>query len=126
MKALEDASDIKVLVDEFYKKVIKDAKIGLFFTEIAGVNWDLHLPKMYKFWNSLLLGEGSYKGNPMAAHFPVNAIKALEKEHFNHWLQLWTATVKENFTGEKADAAVTKACNIASLMAYKMEQARRD
>ena len=69
MKLLESREDIEFLVNTFYKKVAKDETIGFFFTDVAKVNWDLHLPKMYSFWESLLFGQASYKGNPMAMHF---------------------------------------------------------
>ena len=124
MKNLETRADIELLVNEFYKKV-EQSEIGFFFNDIAKVDWSLHLPKMYRFWESLLFGEASYKGNPMAVHFPINEMEAMEKHHFEAWLKLWTKTVRENFEGEKADAAIYKAGNIANLMAYKMEMARR-
>ena len=125
MKKLESRNDIEFLVNAFYDKVSKDEKIGFFFNDVAKVNWSHHLPKMYSFWESLLFGEASYKGNPMAMHFPVNEKVAIEKPHFAHWIKLWTETVEENFEGEKAEAAVYKASNIANLMAYKMEVARK-
>ncbi|MCP2037285.1 group III truncated hemoglobin [Chryseobacterium sp. HSC-36S06] len=125
MKNLESRNDIEFLVNAFYDKVSKDEKIGFFFNDVAKVNWNHHLPKMYSFWESLLLGEASYKGNPMAMHFPINEKVAIEKDHFAHWIRLWTETVEENFTGELAEAAIYKASNIANLMAHKMEVARR-
>ena len=125
MKQIETKDDIELLVNKFYDKVGRDKTIGFFFNDIAKVNWDTHLPKMYQFWETLLFGNVSYKGNPMAKHFPINEIQAMEKHHFEHWLKLWVATIDENFEGEMADAAKTKAGNIANLMAYKMEMARR-
>lgn len=125
MKTLETREDIELLVNTFYDKIKKDEVIGFFFNDIAKVNWDEHLPKMYQFWETLLFGQVSYKGNPMAAHFPINEIKAMEKHHFEHWLKVWTATVEELFTGTKAEMAIYKAQNISQLMAYKMEMARR-
>ena len=125
MKKLESRNDIEFLVNAFYDKVSKDEKIGFFFNDVAKVDWSHHLPKMYSFWESLLFGEASYKGNPIAMHFPVNEKVAIEKPHFAHWIKLWTETVEENFEGEKAEAAVYKASNIANLMAYKMEVARK-
>lgn len=125
MKKLESREDIELLVNKFYGKVGKDATIGFFFNDIAKVNWNEHLPKMYKFWETLLFGQVSYKGNPMAVHFPINEIQAMEKHHFEHWLKLWTETVEENFSGETAELAIYKATNIANLMAFKMETATR-
>ena len=125
MKDIESIADIEMLVNTLYKKVEIDEKIGFFFTKIAKVEWKNHLPKMYKFWETLLFGNVSYKGNPMAVHFPVNEMKAIEKHHFEHWLKVWTETVQELFEGEIADLAIYKATNISSLMAFKMETARR-
>lgn len=125
MKKLETREDIEQLVNLFYAKVIKDEKIASFFTDIVKVDWEKHLPKMYSFWESILFGQMTYKGNPMGAHFPVNEIKAMEQEHFERWLELWTQTIEENFAGENADLAIYKAQNIAKLMAFKMEIARR-
>ncbi len=125
MKNIEDKADIELLVNKFYDKIGKDAVIGHFFNDIARVNWAVHLPKMYRFWETLLFAKATYKGNPMAAHFPINEMEAMEKHHFEHWLKIWTETVRENFEGETADLAIYKATNISQLMAYKMEMARR-
>lgn len=125
MKNLETREDIELLVNRFYTKVQNDETIGFFFNDVANVNWNQHLPKMYNFWETLLLGQVSYKGNPMAAHFPINEKMAIEKFHFAHWLKLWTETVEENFCGEMAEMAIYKAKNIAALMGHKMEIARK-
>lgn len=125
MKKLESREDIELLVNSFYAKVIKDKTIGFFFKDVVNVNWDKHLPKMYTFWETILFGQMSYKGNPMQMHFPINEIKAMEKHHFAKWLELWKQTIEENFEGENASSAITKSENIANLMAYKMEMARK-
>lgn len=125
MKDIENREDIIKLVDRFYDKVAQDNTIGFFFNDIAKINWEEHLPKMYDFWQTLLFGEVAYKGNPMGAHFPINEVTAMEKHHFEHWLQLWTGTIDELFSGSMASTAKYKAANIANLMAYKMEMARR-
>ena len=124
MKPLENRTDIEFLVNAFYQKVQK-SDIGFFFDDVAKINWQHHLPKMYDFWTTLLFGEVSYKGNPMVVHFPINEMVALEKQHFDVWIKIWKETVEENFEGENADLAIYKANNIAQLMAYKMEMARR-
>jgi len=49
----------------------------------------------------------------------------MEKRHFERWLKLWKQTIEENFTGQNASIAITKSENIANLMAYKMEMARK-
>ncbi|MDH6251725.1 hemoglobin [Chryseobacterium sp. H1D6B] len=125
MKKLESREDIEHLVNSFYAKVTQDQTIGFFFSDVAKVDWDKHLPKMYSFWETILFGQMSYKGNPMAVHFPINKMQAMEKKHFDQWLELWKQTIDENFVGENASMAVYKSENIARLMEYKMETARK-
>ena len=50
MKAINNREDIELLVNKFYEKVKVDETIGYIFNEIANINWDKHLPKMYDFW----------------------------------------------------------------------------
>lgn len=125
MKNLESREDIELLVNTFYDKIMKDNLIGFFFKDVISVDWDKHLPTMYSFWESILFGQMSYKGNPMQKHFPINQMQAMEKIHFERWLLLWRTTIEENFSGVNASMAITKSENIANLMAYKMEMARK-
>src|SRR6187431_1169039 len=95
MKEIVVREDIILLVDNFYGKVNKDGLLGPLF---AHVNWPSHLPIMYNFWSSMLLGEQSYQGNP----FQKNMSLPLEGQHFDRWLELFFETVDETFIGEKA------------------------
>lgn len=64
-KDLYNREDVELLVDTFYDKVKANATIGYIFNDIAKVDWENHLPLMYSFWASILLGEHSFSGNPM-------------------------------------------------------------
>src|SRR5690349_12351488 len=86
--------DIKTLVDRFYDKVKADLLLGPAFSH---VDWPHHLPVMYDFWSSMLLGDQSYRGNPLQRHLPL----AIDKSHFSQWLVLFKETVDENFAGDK-------------------------
>lgn len=120
-KKIETMDDIKLLVDTFYEKVGEDKILGPIFNDIAHVNWDNHLPVMYKFWASTLLGEMGYKGNPMDAHFKLNEKQKLLDTDFNTWKQLFIETVDELFEGEIADTAKRRAVSIADLMFFKIQ-----
>jgi len=124
-KDIENLEDIKLLVDSFYNKVKVDDLIAVFFNDIARVNWDLHLPKMYAFWDTILFGSMTYKGAPLAHHIPINSLMSMERHHFDRWVELWTETVYELFEGKIADSAIYKANNIANVMGYKLEMATR-
>jgi len=108
-KPIETREDIQLLVDSFYAKVRKDGLIGPIFNDVAKVNWDEHLPKLYNFWADLLLGEDTYRGRPFPPHMKLN----LQHGHFERWLRLFTETVDEHFIGLKASEAKARALRIA-------------
>ncbi|SEW23387.1 group III truncated hemoglobin [Chitinophaga arvensicola] len=121
-REIANRTDIALLVDSFYDKVKADDLIGYIFNDIAKVDWAKHLPTMYDFWEGLLLDGENYKGNAMAPHFKLNQLIPLQPQHFDRWLQLFEATVAENFTGDKAALAVTRARSIKGVMALKMDR----
>ena len=126
MRDISNRDDIEKLVNAFYKKVIDDDLIGIFFTKIVELKWDVHLPVMYDFWESMLFGTGKYKGNPMIKHIEIHKKKRMEAEHFDRWLEVWKSTVRQNFSGEKADMAVMKAEQVSSLMKFKLNASPSD
>ena len=122
MTDLENRKDIELLVDAFYRKVIIDDQIGVFFTEVVKLDWNTHIPIMYDFWETTLLGKMKYKGNPMIKHLDLNRKMPLNQGHFERWLSLWEETLEENFQGIKAEEAVKKARQIGQLMQFKIGQ----
>ncbi len=124
-KDIQTADDIKLLVDTFYEHVKLNAVIGPIFTTAVPVDWAHHLPKMYKFWGSILLGEHSYEGNPMQRHIEISGITAMGTEEFSEWLLVFTSTVHSLFEGEKAKEAIIRAGNIARLMLHNIEQKKK-
>ena len=105
--------DVKTLVDRFYDKVKKDKLLGPVFNH---VDWPQHLPIMYDFWSSMLLGDQSYRGNPLQRHLHLQ----IDKSHFSQWLVLFKETVDENFSGEKAEEVKMRAQSIAGIFQMKM------
>jgi hemoglobin len=122
MKHIESREDIKLLVDQFYQKLLADELIGYLFTDIAKLDMEVHLPVMYDFWETMLLDHMIYTGNPMEKHLALNQKEKLLSEHFDRWLMHWENTVQQNFEGENADKAIERARNIALLMRYKVGQ----
>jgi len=119
-KDIESIEDIKLLVDRFYEKVKTDETIGHIFTDIVKVNWEKHLPVMYKFWENSLFYTGTYEGNPMELHKHLHHIAHLTKEHFEQWMVLFTGTVDELFEGKTANLAKQRAMSIATVMQIKI------
>lgn len=125
MKAdISNEANIMLLVDEFYSKVIADKDLGYIFNEVAKVNWAQHLPIMYGFWKSNLLGTSDYKGYLIDAHFKLNHKITLTQEHFERWKSLFEETVDQYFEGDIADLAKNRARTIADLMFYKISNTK--
>ena len=82
-------ADVKHLVDAFYDKVNQDALLSPVFNDHARVDWDKHLPVMYRFWSSIILGTASYEGQP----FPKHAFLPVDQSHFSQCLLLFYNTI---------------------------------
>ena len=113
---IKTTEQVKQLVDKFYEKVNADNLLSPVFNQEAKVNWEGHLPKMYKFWGSILLGTADYNGRP----FPPHETLQIDAKHFERWLQLFMETVNENFEGEIAETAKERAKNIATIFQHKL------
>ena len=109
--------DIKKLVDTFYSKIREDDLLGIIFSQNIQDRWPLHLDKMYRFWQTILLEEYTYEGRPFPphAHLPIN------KMHFDQWLSLFEATIDELFVGEKANEAKWRANKMGVMFLSKLE-----
>ena len=120
-KDIENREDIILLVNTFYNSVKENKTLGYIFNDIAKVDWQYHLPKMYSFWASLLLDEHSFSGNPMEKHIALSKITSMTETEFSEWILLFTNTVDALFEGETANEAKLRAGNIARLMLHKIQ-----
>lgn len=117
---IENTDDIKLLVDSFYRLVIDDDVIGYFFTRIVKLDFEKHLPVMYQFWETVILGLAAYRGNPVKKHLELHLREPLKEYQFDRWLALWTGTVDDLFLGENANQAKQKAKTMKELMLAKI------
>jgi len=113
MNDIVNHGDIELLVNSFYARAKEDDLLGPVF---AHVDWARHLPRMYDFWNSIVLGGQAFQGNPFQkhAHLPIGA------SHFNRWLKLFYETVDEHFSGFNAEEVKNRAKSIAGVFQHKM------
>lgn len=109
--------DIRLLVDTFYDKVRDDEMLKDIFNSVIGDRWTEHLEKMYRFWQTVLLGDHTYYGSPFAPHAKL----PVDKTHFDRWMQLFTETVDQLFEGEKAQEAKWRAGKMAEMFLYKIQ-----
>ncbi len=73
---------LKCLVNEFYKKVRADELLGPIFNNEEIFHGIEHIPVMINFWESVLLGTASYRGNTMQKHLDLNKRTPLTPAHF--------------------------------------------
>ena len=121
MKNIESLDDIQLLVDTFYGKVREDELLANIFNGVIQDNWDVHLEKMYSFWQTVLLEELSYRGSPFLPHMKL----PVDKEHFDRWLALFSETVDSLFTGQKAEEAKWRAGRMAEMFYSKITYHRK-
>lgn len=114
---IKGIKEIKILVDAFYERLLKDDRISFYFNN---VHWEQHLPVMYQFWENTLFYTGTYNGNPMVSHQRLHDQQPFTEEHFNIWLTHFLETVDELFEGEKAELAKQRATSIATIMKIKL------
>lgn len=80
-------AEIGLLVEAFYAQVRSDAILApIFATKIGADDWPTHLETLKRFWSSVMLGTGTYKGSPLTAH---RRIPNLGPDHFDRWLALF-------------------------------------
>ncbi|MFD2145824.1 group III truncated hemoglobin [Mucilaginibacter antarcticus] len=63
-KQILTLDDIKLLVDTFYDRIRTDELLAPIFNQRIQDRWPIHLEKMYKFWQTVLLEEHTYFGSP--------------------------------------------------------------
>lgn len=110
---IKSRDDIQSLVDKFYDKVQKDELLSPVFSH---VDWPSHLPTMYDFWSSMILGDQSYRGNPLQKHLPL----AIAPRHFDQWLKLFHETVDQLFSGDRAEEIKMRSQSIAGIFQVRM------
>jgi len=125
-KDIETREDITRLIVQFYEQVKKDSIIGFIFNDVVNMNWEVHIPVIVDFWETILLDNPVYKKNAMEVHYDLNKKIALQQKHFSQWLLLFYTSVDNLYTGKTATLAKTRAKSIAAVMEFKMSGANNN
>lgn len=117
--------DISLLVRAFYGKVRMHESLGPIFNSVIN-DWEHHMEKLVDFWQTNLLFEPRYKGNPVQAHIDVDKHfdGTIQQAHFGQWIQLWFETLDELFEGPKQHLAKERARNMSHMMFIRIFQSR--
>jgi hemoglobin len=122
-KDIENRADIVHLISTFYHTATQDDLIGFFFTDVAAINLEEHLPIMYNFWENILFQTGNYHGGMMYKHIMLNQKEPLRRQHFERWFALFEQTVDGNFVGPNAEEAKRRAKMVIQTMPLKLNGA---
>lgn len=122
MNDIQTQSDLYVLVDEFYKKLLSDDSISYIFTDVVKIKLEEHLPVLVTFWSQAILGTGGYTNNLTQIHLDVNAKSPLTPELFKLWLHHFYEAVDDHFKGPKAEQIKTQALSLSTIMQIKIAQ----
>ena len=126
MNDIQSREDIDCLVDDFYSRVRSDELLAPIFNDIAGVDWDTHVPKIADFWETALFRAGNYSGNPLRPHLLLSLQTSMDGEKFRRWLDLFSATVDSHFAGENADHIKRIAEDMANVMQSRIASFSQD
>jgi len=77
---------------------------------------------MYRFWQTVLLGEHTYVGSPFLPHakLPVGS------EHFDRWISIFNETIDTRFSGVNANRAKWQGQRMAEMFLSKIEYYRNN
>jgi hemoglobin len=122
MKDIILKSDLELLLELFYKKLLSDDSISYIFTDVVKIHLEEHLPILVTFWSQAILGTGGYTNNLTQIHLDIDKKEHLTPELFKIWLDHFYITVDENFIGKNAEQIKTQALSIATIMQIKIIQ----
>lgn len=122
MKDIATRADIETIMGSFYEKAFTDELIGFFFTKVAALDLEKHIPKITDFWETVLFDKSSYRGNILGVHEHIHSLSAFRNEHFDRWLEIFTQTVDALYAGENAEKVKQRAESIATVMKIKLVQ----
>ena len=115
------SEDVVAMVDAFYANIRADELLGPVFDDIMQVDWEVHLPRMYAFWETVLFQKAGYKGNPVQKHLDVNRVIPLDNSHFERWLAIFRESIQERFYGAVAEDAIERASTISAILMHKCD-----
>jgi hemoglobin len=103
-------AQIDQLVERFYRDAWDHERLGpLFAARVA--DRPAHLAKMKRFWSSVLLKTGAYRGRPIPAHMPMKDV--VDDPDFTAWLGLFERACRQTFEPDAVPVVTEIATRIA-------------
>jgi hemoglobin len=102
-----DRAAIEAFLRAFYAAAREDPLLAPAFAGVA--DWEAHIAQITRFWTSVALMSGEYRGQPVQAHGHLD----LSPAHFARWLALFERIARDRFTPEGAEHMLDRARRIA-------------
>jgi hemoglobin len=115
MSDIKTKTDIELIINTFYEKLLQNPEMKVVF---EGIDFKNHVPQIVHFWSFVLLDEEGYKTNVFEKHLHL----PIKLPQFDIWLDTFTKTVDELFTGEKAELAKQRATVLTFTFKSKWEK----
>lgn len=117
---IKTREDLFLIVDEFYKKLLVNDEMKLFFEKFKDPDkLHHHLTTLVDFWDNILFYSGTYQKNAMKPHIALHQKKPFNENNFKTWLSLFNQSVDNHFNGINAHTIKTRALSIATIMQIK-------
>lgn len=127
-KYIQSRDEVSLLVRTFYARIRQDELLGPIFNGIIE-DWEEHLELLTDFWETQLLYNRKYYGNPMTAHVSVDreVDNTITEMHFGVWINLWINTLDELFDSmdEVANIAKNRARHMGTFLYVNLFNARQ-
>jgi hemoglobin len=102
-----DRAGIEAFLRAFYGAARQDPLLAPAFAGVA--DWEAHIAQITRFWTSVALMSGEYRGQPVQAHAHLD----LSPAHFARWLALFERIARGSFTQAGAEHMLDRARRIA-------------
>ena len=96
-KQIESSEDVKVLIDCFFERALKDELLSPIFHARAKEIPDLKV-RICLYWNQLVFKDTDDVSLPILQHVDLG----LSYRHFVQWITLFQATIDDLYTGANA------------------------
>jgi hemoglobin len=117
---IQSYDDIETVIRAFYSRLLPDPIIGFFFTDIARIDLQKHIPKIAHFWEFQLFGVRNYRGNVYEVHRELHLKAAMTADHFHRWVFMLHQSVDDLFVGPNAELMKARSTMIADKMAMAL------
>jgi hemoglobin len=117
---LANRTQIHHAVTAFYREIVFDEVLEPMFSEVAEVDWTVHIPVLIDYWCQILLGAPGARTSTAAVHRHLHGRRAIEPIHCDRWYSLWVTTLDDGWAGPRTQRAKDHAAVLMAGMARRI------